>query len=242
MHLFTRSPPHLHTFSTPRYHPRMVRLSKIYTKVGDAGQTMLGDGHSVSKASPRVAAYGDVDEANSTLGVVIASIQLEQRPPLNESSSRRSAVADEEADCPLVGTVAQELVRIQHDLFDLGADLCVPIEPHETPASRLRITQQQIDRLEHAIDRFNEPLKALDSFVLPGGTLLAAHLHVARTTTRRAERAVAALHLAEPKKTSPLSLIYLNRLSDLLFVLARAANRPEAGGEGDTLWKPGANR
>lgn len=215
------------TNTQPRYHHhQMVRLSKIYTKFGDAGQTMLGDGHTVSKSSPRVAAYGDVDEANASLGVVLAGLGPQQDNP--------GFLAD----------IESELLRIQHDLFDVGADLCVPIEPHETPASRLRITQHQIDRLEHAIDRFNEPLKPLDSFVLPGGTLLASHLHVARTVTRRAERSVAALHLAEPEKTSPLALIYLNRLSDLLFVLARAANRPEsgAGGEGDVLWKPGANR
>ncbi|MBL8747400.1 MAG: cob(I)yrinic acid a,c-diamide adenosyltransferase [Phycisphaerae bacterium] len=202
----------------------MVRLSKIYTRVGDAGQTMLGDGSSVSKASARVNAYGEVDEANACIGVVIAGLGPQQETP------------------GLLADIETELLRIQHDLFDLGADLCVPIEPHETPASRLRITQHQVDRLENAIDRFNEPLRPLDSFVLPGGTLLASHLHVARTVTRRAERSIAALHLAEPEKTSPLALIYLNRLSDLLFVLARAANRPEAGGEGDVLWKPGANR
>lgn len=202
----------------------MVRLSKIYTGVGDSGQTRLGDGASVSKSSARVCAYGEVDEANACIGVVLAGLGPQGNAP------------------GLLGAIESELVRVQHDLFDVGADLCVPIEPHENGGSRLRITQQQIDRLERAIDRFNEPLKPLDSFVLPGGTLLAAHLHVARTVTRRAERAVAALHLAEPEKTSPLSLIFLNRLSDLLFVLARAANGPEAGGEGDVLWKPGANR
>lgn len=201
----------------------MVRLSKIYTKVGDSGQTMLGDSAMVSKASPRVAAYGDVDEANSAIGLVVASIP--STPPFQ-----------------LVNDIKSELTRLQHDLFDVGADLCVPIDAHETAGSRLRIIQSQIDRLEQSIDRFNEPLKPLDSFVLPGGTPLAAHLHLARTAARRAERAVAALHLAEPEKTNPLALIYLNRLSDLLFVLARAANRPEAGGQGDTLWKPGANR
>ncbi len=201
----------------------MVRLSKIYTKVGDSGQTMLGDSAMVSKASARVAAYGETDEANSALGLAVASI------PADQANS-------------LIADITTELTRIQHDLFDVGADLCVPIEAGETPGSRLRIIQSQIDRLERTIDRFNEPLKALDSFVLPGGTVLASHLHLARATVRRAERAVAALCLAERDRTNPLTLIYLNRLSDLLFVLARTANRLGAGGAGDTLWKPGANR
>jgi cob(I)alamin adenosyltransferase len=202
----------------------MVRLSKIYTKVGDGGMTMLGDGAGVSKASPRVCAYGEVDEANALIGVVLAGLGPQQHQP-----------------GPLA-EIESELLRVQQDLFDLGADLCVPVEPHETPGSRLRITDGQAQRLEQAIDRFNENLPALGSFVLPGGTLLAAHLHAARTVTRRAERAVAALLLAEPERTRPGALVYLNRLSDLLFVMARIANTPACGGEGDTLWIPGANR
>lgn len=202
----------------------MVRLSKIYTKVGDGGQTMLGDGHMVSKTSLRVVAYGEVDEANACIGVVIAGLGPQKDGP------------------PMLTEMEAELLRVQQDLFDLGADLCVPIEAGETPGSRLRITEQQVERLERAIDGFNDRLQPLNSFVLPGGTLLSAHLHVARTVTRRAERSVAALRLAEPEKTSPVPLTFLNRLSDLLFVLARCANLPEAGGEGDVLWKPGANR
>lgn len=202
----------------------MVRLSKIYTKVGDGGMTMLGDGGMVSKTSPRVAAYGDVDEANSCIGVVLAGLgpQAEGPEPLAE--------------------MERELLRVQQDLFDVGADLCVPVDAHETPGSRLRISEGQVMRLEEAIDRFNEKLRPLNSFVLPGGTLLAAHLHVARTATRRAERSVAALLLAEPEKTSPRAMVYVNRLSDLLFVMARVANTAVFGGEGDVLWKPGANR
>lgn len=202
----------------------MVRLSKIYTKVGDGGMTMLGDGAMVSKTSPRVAAYGDVDETNALIGVVIAGLGPQQDAP--------GPLADIEA----------ELLRVQQDLFDLGADLCVPIEAHEKPAAKLRITEQQSTRLEKAIDRFNERLAPLNSFVLPGGTLLSAHLHVARTAARRAERAIALLLQAETERTSPLTLVYLNRLSDLLFVMARVANLPDCGGEGDALWKPGANR
>lgn len=202
----------------------MVRLSKIYTKVGDGGMTMLGDGGMVSKTSPRVAAYGDVDEANSAIGVVVAGLGPQKDGP------------------PVLADMERELLRVQQDLFDVGADLCVPIEPHETPGGRLRITQGQIDRLERSIDSFNESLSPLSSFVLPGGTLLSAHLHMARTTCRRAERAIAALLLAEPEKTSPLAMVYVNRLSDLLFVMARCANLPQVGGEGDVLWIPGQNR
>lgn len=202
----------------------MVRLSQIYTKVGDGGMTMLGDGNMVSKTSPRVQAYGDVDEANSCIGVVLAGLGPQQDNP--------GPFAEMES----------ELLRIQQDLFDLGADLCVPIEANETPGSRLRMTDEQSKRLERAIDSRNESLQPLASFVLPGGTLLSAHLHLARTTTRRAERSVAALLLAEPQQTNPQTLVFLNRLSDLLFVMARIANTPAFGGEGDILWKPGANR
>lgn len=202
----------------------MVRLSRIYTKVGDGGRTMLGDGTMVPKTSPRIAACGEVDEANACVGVVIAALAAARHKP--------AVLADVEA----------ELLRVQQDLFDLGADLCVPVQAGETGGSKLRITQGQVDRLERAIDRLNEPLPALDSFVLPGGTAVAAHLHVARAVVRRAERAVAALLSDEPGKTSPSVLVYLNRLSDLLFVMARRANQAEAGGSGDVLWKPGANR
>lgn len=192
----------------------MVRLSKIYTKVGDAGTTMLGDGHTVPKDDPRVAAYGTVDEANAALGLVVAQM---------------TSPAD----------IRAELVRIQHDLFDVGADLCVPIEPGEESGKRLRIIPEQVQRLETLIDHYNEPLSPLNSFVLPGGTALSSHLHLARTVVRRSERLVATLLHAQPGETNPQTLIYLNRLSDLLFVLARVLNDQ---GKGDVLWKPGANR
>lgn len=198
----------------------MVRLSKIYTKVGDAGQTMLGDGNFVPKTSPRVEAYGTVDEANAALGVALCAM-----PQTVAAAHPR---------------LSRELELIQHDLFDCGADLCTPIEPGEAPGAKLRIIAAQTARLEHLIDHYNEPLGPLNSFVLPGGSPWSAQLHVARTVTRRAERCVASLLTAEPDSTNPETLIYLNRLSDLLFVLARVAN--VACGAGDHLWKPGHSR
>ena len=184
----------------------MVYHNRIYTKAGDAGQTMLGSGEFVSKTSRRIAAYGAVDESNACLGL-----------------ARLTAEADLDA----------RLARIQNELFDLGADLCVPEQPppQHTP---LRITEAQVERLEHWIDEWNEPLPALTSFVLPGGTPAAAHLHVARTVCRRAE--IAAWSLAEQEQINPAALRYLNRLSDLLFVAARACN---GAGSGDVLWVPG---
>ncbi|MBL0926260.1 MAG: cob(I)yrinic acid a,c-diamide adenosyltransferase [Phycisphaerales bacterium] len=202
----------------------MVRLTKIYTKVGDAGQTMLGDGKMVAKHDLRVEAYGTVDEANAALGMAIADFPSAGGAggPIEEIRSR--------------------LVAIQNDLFDVGADLCVPVEPGEQAGARLRIVPTQVERIEKAIDRYNEPLAALNSFILPGGTRPAAHLHLARTIVRRAERSVTALQQAEPQRCNPLAMIYLNRLSDLLFVLARVLNSSESGGAGDVLWKPGASR
>ena len=184
-----------------------VRLTRIYTRGGDRGETSLGDGSRVSKLDRRVAAFGAVDELNAQLGVALA-------------------------DAELPAAFGPLLRRIQNELFDLGADLSVP------PAleGRLRVTQEQIDELERTCDAFNEPLAELKSFVLPGGTRAAAQLHVARTVCRRAERE--ALAAAEEVAVSPLALVYLNRLSDLLFVLARAAN-PEGN---EPLWKPGASR
>jgi cob(I)alamin adenosyltransferase len=184
-----------------------VRLTRIYTRGGDRGETSLGDGSRVSKLDRRVAAFGAVDELNAQLGVALA-------------------------DAELPAAFGPLLRRIQNELFDLGADLSVP------PAleGRLRVTQVQIDELERTCDAFNEPLPELKSFVLPGGTRAAAQLHVARTVCRRAERE--ALAAAEEVAVSPLALVYLNRLSDLLFVLARAAN-PEGN---EPLWKPGASR
>lgn len=198
----------------------MVRLSKIYTKTGDDGTTALGDGTRVPKPDLRVEAYGSVDEANASIGVCVLHATSQE--------VRQARIR------PL-------LLTIQNDLFDVGADLCVPIDPEkpEAPGSRLRVTPQQVAALEQAIDFFNEKLRPLDSFVLPGGSALAAHLHVARTVVRRAERVCVELAMAEDNRTNPQVVIYLNRLSDLLFVLARVANND---GTGDVKWVPGGKR
>lgn len=190
----------------------MVKLTKIYTKTGDEGRTSLGDGSRVGKTDLRVEAYGSVDEANAFIGEAVLRL------------------GDD------LVAVREELGRVQQDLFDVGADLCVPGTETE---GKLRVTRAQVDRLEGAIDAFNEGLGELTSFVLPGGTAAAAGLHLARTVTRRAERRVIALVEDEGESVNPLAAVYLNRLSDLLFVLARYAND---GGKGDVLWKPGANR
>jgi cob(I)alamin adenosyltransferase len=184
-----------------------VRLTKIYTRGGDAGETSLGDGSRVSKLDPRIAAYGTVDELNAAVGIVVAGGGPD--------------------------TIRELLVRVQNELFDLGADLSVPIE-HE---ARLRVTQAQVDRLEDECDRFNAELPELKSFVLPGGGEAAARLHVARTVCRRAERE--ALVAAGAHDVNPLALVYLNRLSDLLFILARVANA--ADGRAEPLWRPGSS-
>jgi cob(I)alamin adenosyltransferase len=192
----------------------MVTLNRIYTRTGDAGLTRLATGEPVSKASLRVEAYGGVDETNACLG--LARLHL--------------------ADDPWLDGV---LGRIQNDLFDLGADLATP-ETGETPAwEPLRIVQAQVDRLEAEIDRMNAELSPLTSFVLPAGSPAAAHLHLARTVCRRAERSCVALAGLEGEVVSPEAVKYLNRLSDLLFVAARWAN---GKGEADVLWTPGANR
>ncbi len=188
------------------YNKPMVYLSRIYTKSGDQGLTGLGDGARVSKDHARVATYGEVDELNALLGVVICETFC-------ESNLLRS---------------------IQNDLFDVGADLCVPLSPNEAQGTKLRVTAMQVAKLEAAIDRLNEPLQPLHSFVLPGGSPGSAYLHLARTVCRRAERSVVTLMTTEV--INPQALIYLNRLSDLLFVLARVAND---GGKADLLWKPG---
>jgi cob(I)alamin adenosyltransferase len=172
----------------------MVRLTRIYTRGGDAGETSLGDGARIAKHALRVEAYGTVDEANAVLGI---------------------------ARLDAAGEVDAMLARIQNDLFDLGADLCTP-EDGRRAAGALRIIAAQVERLEREIDAMNEKLRPLDSFVLPGGTALGARLHVARTVTRRAERLVSALMAEEP--VNPEALKYLNRLSDHLFVLSRHVN------------------
>jgi cob(I)alamin adenosyltransferase len=196
----------------------MVRLSKIYTKTGDAGETGLGDGSRVAKTDPRVEAYGTVDEANAAIGLAVLSCD-------------RAA--------PALARIRALLLLVQNDLFDVGADLCCPLAPGEKPGARLRVTPAQSERLERAIDEHNEKLAPLNSFVLPGGSPLASALHVARTVVRRAERRVVTLMETDRTRTNPDAVIYLNRLSDLLFVLARVAN---SCGADDVLWKPGANR
>jgi len=183
----------------------MVKLDRIYTRGGDAGETSLGDGARLPKHAPRIAALGEVDEANAAIGVA----RVAAGPALDAA-----------------------LATIQNELFDLGADLCVPAGDTRT---RLRVTDAQVARLEAEIDAANDSLLALDSFVLPGGTETAARLHLARCVVRRAERAVAALAAREP--VNPAALAYLNRLSDHLFVAARQAND---GGRRDVKWRPGA--
>jgi len=191
----------------------MVRLTRIYTRGGDKGETSLGDGSRVPKHALRVAAYGTVDEANAAVGIARLHV---------------GAGVDAEADAMLGA--------IQNDLFDLGADLCTP-ESARRSAGALRISAAQVERLEHEIDVMNAALRPLDSFILPGGSAAAAYLHLARTVTRRAERLVSELAKAEP--VNPEALKYLNRLSDHLFVLGRRVND---NGARDVLWVPGANR
>jgi cob(I)alamin adenosyltransferase len=181
-----------------------VRLTRIYTRAGDAGETSLGDGSRVPKTNPRIEAYGAVDELNSVLGLALASdLPPEFRPWLEQ---------------------------VQNDLFDLGADLSVPLEDER---ERLRVTTAQVERLEELCDLVNERLEPLKSFILPGGTEAAARLHVGRSVCRRAERL--AVDLAGKDSVNPAALAYLNRLSDLLFILARAANV----GIAEPLWRPG---
>ena len=192
----------------PRQRDEPVRLTRIYTRGGDRGETSLGDGSRVSKLDGRIAAYGTVDELNSQLGVVLAG------------------------DCP--DQLRPTLVRLQNELFDVGADLCVPFERE----GRLRVDQAAIDRLEDECDRFNQELQPLTSFVLPGGIEAAAALHVARAVCRRSERDTLAVGLEH--EVNPLAAVYLNRLSDLLFILARTANA--LAGVVEPLWLPGGAR
>lgn len=193
----------------------MVELNRIYTRGGDAGQTSLGSGDRVAKHDLRVAAYGTVDETNGAIG--LARLHTADNAPTDEM-----------------------LARIQNDLFDLGADLCTP-EGDERAARKaegaLRIVPEQVARLEQEIDALNETLAPLTSFILPGGTPAAAHLHMARTISRRAERLMT--ELATREAINPEALKYINRLSDHLFVLGRHLND---GGRADVLWKPGQNR
>lgn len=211
----------------------MVKLTKIYTRTGDDGTTGLGTGERVAKDDLRVDAYGDVDEANAALGWAVVACE-------------RSRSGDGGAAGGEVARLAQVLRDIQQDMFDLGADLCIPRTPDEQPGSRLRVVPAQTERLEGLIDRYNESLPTLSSFILPGGSEAAAALHIARTVVRRAERKVVALRRNDDVATGAEPQRYLNRLSDLLFVLARVANLgggPSGpNGGGDVLWVPGANR
>ena len=190
----------------------MVNLTRIYTRTGDAGTTRLGDMSETSKNDLRLEAYATVDEANAHIGVALAHGGLDER-------------------------VVTVLTRVQNDLFDVGADFCTPIVP-DPKYPPLRIEQEYVDRLEAWCDEFNEPLPALRSFILNGGTVAAAHLHVARTVVRRAERAAWLAWGEHGETMNLLAIKYLNRLSDLLFILARHANQEQ----GDVLWIPGGDR
>ena len=190
----------------------MVNLTKIYTRTGDAGETRLGDMSVTTKNDPRLHAYADVDEANAHLGLAVATGELDE-------------------------DVVAVLTHVQNDLFDVGADFCTPVvdDPEYPP---LRIEQEYVDRLEQWCDHYNESLTPLRSFILSGGTVGAAQLHVCRTVIRRAERSAWAAHEQHAETMNPLAITYLNRLSDLVFILARHANRAQ----GDVLWVPGGER
>ena len=190
----------------------MVNLTRIYTRTGDAGSTNLGDMSKTSKTDLRLQAYADVDEANAHIGVALVTEGLED-------------------------DVKKLLLRIQNDLFDVGADLCTPVVENP-PYEPLRITQEYVDRLEGWCDAYNEQLPNLRSFILNGGTPLAAQLHVVRTVVRRAERSAWAAFEEHGAVMNALAITYLNRLSDLVFILARHANREQ----GDVLWVPGGER
>jgi cob(I)alamin adenosyltransferase len=192
----------------------MVRLNRIYTRTGDDGTTGLGNGKRVAKYDLRVESYGTVDETNACIGL-----------------ARLHAAS--------LGDVDGMLARIQNDLFDLGADLCTPDIGEPLSYEPLRIVQEQVERLEREIDLLNAELAPLKSFVLPGGSPLAAHLHLARTVSRRAERLMTELAASPGERVGTAALRYINRLSDFLFVASRFAN---ARGEGDVLWVPGQNR
>jgi len=196
----------------PKDRDKPVVLSRIYTKTGDDGTTALGDLSRAAKTDPRLAAYGDVDEANSAIGVAVAAGEL----------------ADD---------IRSELIRIQNELFDVGADLSKPVSPGRADSS-LRVDEGYLTRLEEACDAWNEMLPTLRSFVLPGGTKGGALLHVARTAVRRAERSAWAAIEVHGETMNPLTVRYLNRLSDLLFILGRVANEST----GDLLWRPGGER
>lgn len=198
----------------------MVKLNKIYTKTGDDGTTGLVGGVRVRKDDPRVEAYGAVDETNAAIGVVLTYCCQHADPKLGQ-------------------TLRSHLDKIQHELFDLGADLATPLTADEQPGTKLRIIASQTERLERTIDEYNDHLAPLNSFVLPGGSPLSAALHVARTVARRAERHMVTVQHAAPGTVNDEAVRYINRLSDLLFVFCRVANDH---GKTDVLWKPGSTR
>jgi cob(I)alamin adenosyltransferase len=189
-----------------------VNLTRIYTKLGDGGETHLGDMSRVSKLHPRVEAYGTVDELNAAIGVALLAPGL---PP----------------------SFVQWLTRVQNDLLDVGADLSVPAPPEGQPDARLRVTAEYAEWLEQVCDEVNSTLEPLRSFVIPGGTPAGAQLHVCRTVCRRAERRAIAIG----EECNPETIRYLNRLSDMLFILSRAANDSQSGGGAEPLWAPGAH-
>ena len=198
----------------------MIRLTKIYTRTGDKGETSLGDGSRVSKEDNRVEAYGTVDEANSIIGLVRTKTK--------------------QAELILLDNI---LATIQNELFDLGAELSIPINNENMEMlERTKITEKQIERLENEIDQLNANLSDLESFILPGGTLASSYLHLARTVVRKAERLMVKMDNLEKNSVSDTALKYINRLSDLLFVAARYAIQSDIGGTGDVLWKPGSSR
>jgi len=189
----------------------MIKINKVYTAAGDKGKTRLGDGSLTEKHSMRVDAYGNIDEANSAIGIVISGL--------------KTSSTDED--------MVLFLTKIQSDLFDLGADLCKPISERNPVSKRISITEQQVKNLENKIDEYNTNLEELNSFVLPGGNPLAAQSHLARTIIRRAERSIT--KLSEDELINPYIIKYINRLSDLLFVIARMLNN---SGKNDILWEP----
>ncbi len=198
----------------------MVRLTKIYTRTGDNGETSLGDGTRVSKEELRVETYGTIDEVNSIIGLV------------------RTHTKDSE-----LIILDNILAAVQNELFDLGAEISIPLTKDNIEIiEKTKILDEQILRIEEEIDQLNFSLKDLDSFVLPGGSKASAHLHLARTVTRRAERLMVRMNKQKKNSISETALIYVNRLSDLMFVAARYANQSDIGGIGDILWQPGNTR
>jgi len=198
----------------------MVRLTKIYTRTGDNGETSLGDGTRVSKEELRVETYGTIDEVNSIIGLV-----------RTHTKDSKLIILD------------NILAAVQNELFDLGAEISIPLAKDNIEIiEKTKILDEQILRIEEEIDQLNFSLKDLDSFVLPGGSKASAHLHLARTVTRRAERLMVRMNKQKKNSISETALIYVNRLSDLMFVAARYANQSDIGGIGDVLWQPGNTR